>query len=197
MFLQTPPSTAAAEALYARDIAEDGYVANFIRLWAWRPHVFDGFYKLRMSLNEATALSSRERAVLVCATAASLGDSYCALAWGANLAAESDGATAAAVIQLKDVPALTQREQALAAWARRVVREPNAIPAAEVERLRAVGLSDQDIFDATVFIAFRLAFSTVNDALGAQPDPQMAEEAPAEVRGAVSFGRNVAGQPSR
>jgi hypothetical protein len=50
-------------------------------------------------------------------------------------------------------------------------------------------LSEQEIFEATVFIAFRLAFSTVNDALGARPDWQLAAAASPEVRDAVTFGR--------
>jgi hypothetical protein len=71
------------------------------------------------------------------------------------------------------------------------VREPNAITAEDVDRLRAVGLTDQEIFDVTVFVAFRLAFSTVNDALGARPDWQLAAAAPATVRDAVDYGRAV------
>jgi len=40
----------------------------------------------------------------------------------------------------------------------------------------------------TVFVALRLAFSTINDALGAQPDPQLFESAPAQVAAAVNYG---------
>ncbi|HSV50668.1 MAG TPA: hypothetical protein VLJ57_01025, partial [Burkholderiaceae bacterium] len=61
-----------------------------------------------------------------------------------------------------------------------------------VDTLRAAGLSDQEIFEATVFVAFRMAFSTVNDALGVEPDAQVAEAAPPEVREAVTYGRAVA-----
>ena len=43
-----------------------------------------------------------------------------------------------------------------------------------------------EIFEATAFVAFRLAFSTVNDALGAQPDWQLVAAAPQRVRAAVS-----------
>lgn len=41
-----------------------------------------------------------------------------------------------------------------------------------MERLRDNGLTDREIFEATTFIAFRLAFSTVDNALGAEPDQQ-------------------------
>ena len=73
-----------------------------------------------------------------------------------------------------------------------MVRDPNATRAEDVEDLRRAGFSDQEIFDATTLIAFRLAFSTVNDALGARPDPEVVDAAPPEVRSAVGYGRPVA-----
>lgn len=191
MFLEPPPDSEARSAMYARDVADDGYVRNLIRLWAWRPDLFDAFLNVRQLLAEKSELSLRERAILVCATAANLGDSYCALVWGTTLASETDPMTAAAVVQCKEAAELTARERALATWAGELVRKPNAITAEDVDRLRAVGLTDQEIFDVTVFVAFRLAFSTVNDALGARPDWQLAAAAPATVRDAVAYGRAV------
>ena len=187
MFLPEPPASAAQADLYARDTAEDGYVSNSVRLWAWRPEVCNAFIETRKLL--APHLSMRERAVLVCATARAIDDAYCALAWGQQLAGQSDAATAAALLAGRDPEQLTPREKALATWARQVARAPNTTRAADVELLRSVGLSDQEIFDATVFIAFRLAFSTVNDALGARPDWQLAGDVPREVRAAVTYGR--------
>jgi hypothetical protein len=65
-----------------------------------------------------------------------------------------------------------------------------------VADLHAAGLTDQEIAEATFFIAFRLAFAVVNDALGAQPDAQLAQAAPPEVAAAVSYGRPVASSAS-
>jgi hypothetical protein len=56
---------------------------------------------------------------------------------------------------------------------------------------------DYEIFEATAFIAFRLAFSAINDALGAAPDKQLADAAPGPVRAAVSYGRPPFRAPSR
>ena len=80
----------------------------------------------------------------------------------------------------------------MAAWARKVAKDPNSTTPADIEELRNSGLDDDQIFAITVFAALRLAFSTVNDALGAQPDAQLAESLPPEVRSAVTFGRPVA-----
>jgi uncharacterized peroxidase-related enzyme len=191
MFLSTPSSSEASSALYARDIADGGYVSNLARLWAWRPDVFDAFVSLRTLLTEKATLSLRERAILVCATAANVGDSYCALAWGTRLASETDPTTAAEVLQRKEASALTARERALATWAGQVVRQPNAITAEDVDVLRRAGITDEETFNATLFVAFRLAFSTVNDALGARPDGPLAAGAPATVRDAINYGRSV------
>lgn len=194
MFLHPPPATPAAERLYDSDRAATGYVMNLTRAWAWRPDVTEAFAALRRAVTTPSTLTSREVAVIVCATAASLGDAYCALAWGNRLAKEADAATAAAVLADQSSDSLSARERALVGWARMLVRNPNGTTANDVAGLRAAGLSDGEIFDATVLAALRLAFSTVNDALGVAPDAQIACAAPEPVRQAVRFGRPSAAE---
>lgn len=144
----------------------------------------------------SSELTDRDWAVLVTATAAELNDSYCSLAWGARLAALTDDETAAQIIAGDPAPELSDRESALVSWARQVVRDPNATTEGQIARLREVGLDDREIFEATAFVAFRLAFSTINDALGAVPDKQLADAAPPPVRAAVSYGRSPSQAPS-
>jgi uncharacterized peroxidase-related enzyme len=195
MFLGEPPASEAQEAAYAEDRDADGYVNNLTRLWSWRPDVLASFTALRASLMKASALSDREWSVLVTATAATLGDSYCSLAWGSRLAKLTDDQTAAQILADEPAAGLSEREAFLAAWARKVVRDPNGTTMEDVARLREAGLDDREIFEATAFISFRLAFSTVNDALGAAPDRQLAEAAPEVIRAAVSYGRAPASTP--
>jgi len=192
MYIAPPPDSEATARLYQSSLDGQGFVMNLTRAWAWRPEVFEAFAALRSQLTEHSSLSKRELAVLVCATASELGDSYCALAWGKTLAGLSDPALAAAVLQSQAGAGLTPRDQALSSWARKLVDDPNRTTAADVASLRAAGLSEREIAEATLFVAFRLAFSTVNDALGVQPDWQVAAAAPKEVAAAVTFGRPVA-----
>lgn len=189
MFLQNAPDSEASARLYQGDVDKRGFVMNLSRAWAWRPDVAEAFLALRGLLTSTSSLSPREQAILTCAMASTLGDSYCSLAWGKMLAGASDPSTAAAVLSGSGGAALTPREEALAEWARKVVDNPNGTAAQDVDALRAVGCSEKDIFEATTFVAFRLAFSTVNDALGVSPDQQIAEAAPPEVRNAVTYGR--------
>lgn len=197
MFLQSAPDTEAAVRLYQGDLDKRGFVMNFNRAWAWRPDVADAFLALRGLVTSTSSLSPREQAVLTCAMASTLGDSYCSLAWGTMLAGASDPCIAAAVLSASGSTALTPREEALAAWARKVVDNPNGTTAQDLDGLRAADCSEKDIFEATIFVAFRLAFSTINDALGVKPDRQIAEGAPPEVRNAVSYGRPTEGEAER
>lgn len=187
-FLSLPPPSEPLSRVHEDSLASDGYVANYVRVWCWRPEILGAFAKLRADLIADSTLSEREVAVMVASTASALGDSYCSLAWGERLAEASDGATAASVIQGLDA-GLSAREAALAAWSRRLVRNPNATTEADVDRLREAGLSEREIFEATTWIGLRLGFSTVNDALGLRPDPQLVKRVPAAVREAVTFGR--------
>ena len=196
MFLQAPPDGEAASRLYDSDVQQQGYVMNLSRLWAWRPEICEAFSVLRAQLTTQSSLSSRELAVIVCATASGRGDAYCALAWGPRLASEADPATAAAVLRSAASDTMTARDKALSAWARKVARDPNAATQADIDELRNAGFSEREIFEATVFAAFRVAFSTVNDALGARPDWQLAAAAPPEVIEAIGFGRPPS-QPPR
>ena len=192
MLLQPPETSEAVDRMYKSSEASQGFVMNLYQMWAWRPDVFDSFAALRSQLTSHASLSKRDHAVLVCAMASQLGDSYCSLAWGKTLATEMGAVTAAAVLANEDNDALTARDRALAAWARKVVADPNSTTSSDVTMLRDAGLDDRAIFEVTAFIAFRLAFSTVNDALGANPDWQLAEKAPPEVRSAVTYGRATA-----
>ncbi len=149
MFLDEPPHDEQVDALHTADREEGGYVWNFTRLWGWRPELLERFVELRTGLMEASGLGERDWAVLVTATASELRDSYCSLAWGKKLAALVDAETAGQVLAGAEAPALSEREAALREWARQVVRDPNATSTAGVERLRAAGLDDREIFDAT------------------------------------------------
>lgn len=189
-FVSEPEHNDATRRLYAEDLADDGYVANLTRVWAHQPTVHEHLVAGIAAAVEGGGLTFRQRGILVSACASTLGDSYCALAWGSRLASEV-GAAAAAGVLTGDDSALDPDEVALARWARQLVRDPNATGAADVQVLRDAGFTDSQIVAITAFVAFRLAFSTVNDALGAKPDPELAESAPGEITAAVDFGRRV------
>jgi uncharacterized peroxidase-related enzyme len=191
MFLSAPPEDEAVRAIYDEARSEDGYVMNLLRVWSWHPEVHRAFTALRSLLSSQTTLSPREIAVLNATTASRRNDSYCSIAWGTRVAKLSDAETAAALLRRHETPSLSARERALIGWVNAVVADPNATTFENVEALRNAGFSDREVFDATAIVALRLAFGTVNDALGARPDRELAREAPPQVLASVSFGRAV------
>ncbi len=187
-FLARPLHTPEAQHLFDEDIKGGGYVTNVSRLWAFMPAMLEGLSDLLGQSARAGSLTSRQRALLVTAAASTLGDSYCSLAWGKKLAAEVGSDVAASLIIGED-EGLDPADQVLAKWARRVASDPNSIVADDVQALRDGGFDEEQIFAVTTFVALRLAFSTVNDALGARPDRELGASAPEAVREAVTFGR--------
>ena len=187
-FLGPPPVTPQVQALYDEDEADSGYVWNVSRLWAYQPDTVQRLFQLMSEAFTPSGLTFRQRGILVTAAASTLGDSYCSLAWGGKLAAATEPELAAAVLRGSD-EGLSAPEKAMAVWARKAVKDPNATSAADVQELRDAGLNDEQIFAITVFVALRLAFSTINDALGAQPDRQLVQSLPPGVVEAVSYGR--------
>jgi alkylhydroperoxidase family enzyme len=189
-FLAVPETSAEAQQAFDEDIADLGYVMNTSRLWAYQPQTATGLFDLLRRANSVTPLSLRQRFILVSACASTYGDSYCSLVWGSKLAGATSPATAAAVLRGRD-DGLDASERALATWARHVARRPNATTAADVQALRDAGFTDEQIFTITVFVALRLAFAAVNDALGIRPDAGLRASAPAEVLDAVTVGRPI------
>jgi SAM-dependent methyltransferase/alkylhydroperoxidase family enzyme len=187
-FLRTPELSHAAQRMFDEDLEDYGYVMNASRLWAYAPDVCESLFRLLSAIARLGSLSLRQRGILIAATAATLGDAYCSLAWGSKLANESSAVIAGNVLRGVD-EGLEDSERALAAWARHVVSDPNATTDSNIDELRDVGFSDTQIFAITSFVACRLAFSTVNDALGALPDRELVSHAPGEIRDAVGYGR--------
>ena len=187
-FLHDPPQTAEGEEFLAAELAKDGFVMNANRVWASVPSGRRLVAELHAAAGDAGGLTMRQRGIIVTTVAASLDDSYCALAWGKNLADAADPDLAAAVLR-GELDGLDPQEQAIVRWVRLATTNPNGTTADDVQALRDAGLDERQIVAITVFAAARRAFSTVHDALGARPDRHYVDQAPPAVREAVTFGR--------
>jgi uncharacterized peroxidase-related enzyme len=189
-FLAVAATTPEAQQIFDEDISDLGYVMNVSRLWAYQPGVFNGLFDLMNTISTAHGLDVRQRGILVTAFASTFGDSVCSLAWGSKLADNTDPQLASGVLRGDD-DRLTPKEQAMAAWARKVTQDPNGTTETDVKALRDAGFSDAEIFAITAFVALRVALSTVNDALGARPDAALRTSAPQAVLHAVTYGRPI------
>ena len=68
---------------------------------------------------------------------------------------------------------LREADRLLCEHAEKLTRTPHRMVRADVERLRAAGLSDRAIHDATQVIAFFNYINRIADGLGVDPEPDM------------------------
>jgi uncharacterized peroxidase-related enzyme len=186
-FVHTVPENEASgelAALYSEERERMGYLANFVGAFSLRPEVYRAWQQLNGAI-KARDLRRYELATL--AAARRLRSSYCALAHGKVLAEQflDAGAVAALPAGLDEV------DVAVMELAEQVVTDATSVTEADVERLRALGLSDGEIVDVVLAAAARCFFSKTLDALGVEADAVYAELDPA-LRDSLALGRPIA-----
>jgi len=193
-FITTPSeSTASGEAaeLYAADRARQGYVANYTKVFALRPEVYRAWAGLNGAIKSGMDLRHYELATL--AAARRLRSTYCALAHGTILRDKFfDAPTVQRIATDHRDAGLDATEIAIMDFADRVARDATAVTAEDVDQLRAQGLSDADVFQIALAAAARCFFSTVIDAVGAEPDSAYHTSVESDLREVLTVGRAIA-----
>jgi uncharacterized peroxidase-related enzyme len=183
-------ATGEAAALFAADLAEDGYVANMTRLFARRPDVLAGWVHLLTAIRDG--MDRRRYELVTVAAARRLRSSYCMLAHGNVLAERFLEPSAVRDVALDHRSAgLDPVDVAVMDLAEKVVVDATSVTQEDVDRLRDLGLGDDEIFDVVAAAAVRCFFSKTLDALGAQPDSAYAALDPA-LRDVLVVGRPIA-----
>lgn len=178
----------ATAEMYAADLDEDGYVANSTKAFGHRPAVFAAWRQLGTTIGGS--MDRRRYELATVAAARVLRSSYCSLAHGKVLAEQFLGAERTIALATGAVDALDPLDAEIVRFATLVTREPASVTASDVERLRALGLSDEEILDVVLAVAARCFFSTVLEALGVQADPAYRALDP-ELRAALTVGRPI------
>jgi alkylhydroperoxidase family enzyme len=162
----------------------EGEGTNLERLFALRPDVYEAWRQLVTAVKANSDERRYELATL--AAARRLGSSYCSLAHGKVLAEE--------FYDYETVPKLPEglddADRAIMEFAEQVVADATTITQADVDELRAHGLTDEEIFDVVLAATIRCFFSKTLDALCAQPDAEFAALDPV-FRDALSVGRPI------
>jgi len=175
-FIETIPerdATGAAADLYEGDRATFGLLPNFTQAFSLRPEVYAAWRQLVGAVKGN--MDVRRYELVTLAAARRLGSSYCMLAHGSVLA---DGYLEPDVVKAIALDfhtaGLDEVDTAVMELADKVAGDATAVTAADVERLRELGLSDAEIFDVVAAAAIRCFFSKVLDGLGAEPDAHYA-----------------------
>ena len=190
-FIQTIPesdATGDTERLYESDRANSGYLPNYSRTFSHRPALYEAWKTLNSTVKSTMDLRRYELATVGAAVA--LRSSYCSLAHGERLlglGSDEDEVRSLAGPE----PALGEQERAVVEFAAMVARDATSITQGDVDRLRAVGLDDAEIFDVAAAAAARCFFSKLLDATGTRPDGVYRETIPGLVED-LTVGRPLA-----
>jgi uncharacterized peroxidase-related enzyme len=161
---------------------------NYERAFADRPEVYAAWAELNASIKAGMDLRRYELATL--AAARRLRSSYCCLAHGTVLSERFDEPVREIVLDHRSA-GLDEVDVAVMDLAEQVVDDAGSIRDDDLDRLRALGLSDLEIMDVVLAASARCFFSKALDALGVQPDSSYRELDP-ELRDALVVGRPIA-----
>jgi uncharacterized peroxidase-related enzyme len=184
-------ATGAVAEMYDTDRATFGALPNFTMAFSLRPDVYGAWRALNGAIKANMDLRRYELATL--AAARRLRSSYCALAHGSILMAKfMDPAEVRALVNDYRAADLDPLDLAVMDLADKVATDATQVTEADVDQLRELGLSDDEIMDVVLAAAARCFFSKVLDALGVEPDAKYAELEPS-TRDALTVGRAIEG----
>ena len=184
-------ATGALADLYRHDAERFGYVPNLTKAFSSRPEAYAAWLNLNGAIKGAMELRRYELATL--AAARELRSSYCALAHGSVLLEKfMDADALEAVVSDHRNAGLDETDVAVMDLAEKVAADATSVTQADIDRLRALGLSDADVVDVVLAAAARCFFSKVLDALGARPDARYADKLEPGIREALTVGHAIA-----
>jgi uncharacterized peroxidase-related enzyme len=186
---------ASLAAWYEGETVKWGYRPNYAEAFASRPSVAAAWSALNGAVREG--MDRRRYELVTIAAAQALRSTYCAVAHSKFLRdACGDESTMRSIAAEPDSAELDDTDRALVAFARKVTRDAAGVDERDIEALRVVGMSDNDIADVVFAVAARCFFATVLDAVGAEADHQLRAALPADVAAQLALGRPIAEPPA-
>jgi uncharacterized peroxidase-related enzyme len=193
-FTETIPPSAATGAvaeMYEADRAALGDLPNFTQAFSLRPDVYAAWRGLNKAIRANMDLRRYELATV--AAARRLRSSYCTLAHGSVLMSKFlEPEAVQALVEDYTTAGLDPVDVAVMELADKVAADATSVEEADIERLRALGLTDAEIADVVLTAAARCFFSKTLDGLGVQADAKYAELEPG-LRHTLAVGRPIAG----
>jgi len=135
---------------------KSGFVPNIFLVLAHRPEEFRAFFTYHDALMEKPGgLTKAEREMIVVATSAVNDCPYCVVAHGAILRIRAKDPLIADRVSINYREAgLPPRQRAMLDFAVKVAEAPGRLEEADRDRLKAVGFSEEDIWDIGAIAGF-------------------------------------------
>ena len=176
---------------YRTQRAAWGFLPNYAAAFSTRPDVAQSWNALNATIRDG--MNRRRFEIATIAAARALRSTYCTAAHSKFLRDVcADETTMRSITEHPDGAALDLQDRAVYQFAAKVAADAASVDADDVERLRAVGLTDEEIADVVFAASARCFFTAVLDGLGAQLDVQTAETFPEALLSSMVVGRPVA-----
>ena len=195
MFLQTvgeKDATGAIAEVYAKEKAGVGFVPEAARCFSTRPDMpalFDTFFD---GIKANFSLGGREWCLITFVAATHLRSTYCSQVYSHRMLALGESKETLLAIQRNFRTAgLSDKDVAMLGYAEKVTVAADQVTQSDIDRLRAFGFTDRNIFDIALCASFRCMLSKMVDATGAVPEPAF-NDGDQAFRAAMAVGRKLA-----
>jgi uncharacterized peroxidase-related enzyme len=176
MFIETTDESDADGPLaewYSSQRKSWGFLPDYAGCFSARPDVAAAWSTLNLAVRGG--MDRRRYEITTIAAARALHSTYCTVAHTSFLRDVcGDAESVQALTVAPDGSSLSEQDAAVYAFATKVAVDASTVEQADVDALRAAGLSDADISNVVYAVAARAFFATVLDGLGAQLDPETA-----------------------
>lgn len=196
MFIQsttTEQDEPRLAAVYGAATAQFGFLPNWAVALGGRPAVLAAWQQLNVTIRDG--MDRRRYELATIAAAQALRSTYCAIAHTWVLSQKLDLVAADELPQMltdrAHAAGLSDVERAVMDFAEQVARDAAAVTEADVQRLRDLGLSDDDVLDVALAAGARCFFAAVLDAVGAQADHELGDALGPELTRLLTVGRPV------
>lgn len=180
MFLKTiaeHEATGAIAEIYAKQKAQLGFVMATAQCMTTRPDLLPAYMDFVAKVRGGFSLGERGWKLITFIAAKHVPSTYCSVVYGKQLIEELGSKENVLAVQRDFRKAgLSAKEVGMLDYAEKIVLTPNETSQADVDRLRQLGFSDQEICDIAFCAAFRCFISRFFDATGAGPEAAFLDE---------------------
>lgn len=160
--------------LFAKARENLGFVPNVFRSYAFRPERLSAWFAHYRQLHEPTEnLSAADREMVAVVVSMANGCVYCLVAHGSELAeALGDRVTADRITLDWRRAGLDEKRARICEYAEKLTLRPRECDAADLQGLREVGLTDEEIWDVVEISAMYNFTNRMAQATGQLPNPE-------------------------
>lgn len=174
MFLQTiaeDDATGRVAEIYQRQKAQMGLVMSAAKCFTARPDLLPAYTDFSDKIRSGFSLGVREWRLITLIAAKHIPSTYCSFVYSKQLIGDLGSKEAVLAVQRDFRTAgLSDRDVEMLAYAEKITADASKVTQLDIDRLRSVGFSDQEICDIALCAAFRCFVSRFFDAVGAGPE---------------------------